>query len=811
MGGTGGSTRDISRKLSKIRFTQDVIRVEDFLSEDFRQENIVEKVARMSGASKVQDKESFLSMKNGARVALGDDASSPHVELEDIDTLERLVQTCKEILDRLSDLQEDVSQESENLRLALSADHAGCSSRIGKTEVQLNQLKKSLNLLQIQADDLISFGQNVGTPFVEVQEEKEKATKLADLLDHLAIFSHCRDLSMLPASFHSDQDIEKSASIVQALMAAIQSTADIEQYVNKEYVAHDHENQIGTLGAAWDQLILYLNVLDNRIVSHFDSAADSKDIAAMAYYKRVMDVAHGDFSNGSLLLISRYISRRSIFSSPDDLLGKLDLQGEAGTSAPDQLATTRVHEGFDSNSHVEASRRVTYACNHVLEQIREEVSILEQIFGDDSGKAVSLFVSRVFEETLYDAVHRAFSKTGFGGENTQIELRESLRLICESYRKVHNLADEACHVISSKAGNDITIQELVDSAMGDIIANYPDLERRWHQTLGAATIHQKANNKILEKDIILDLISMNEESVNRCVQIMPTTKRSSVIKDLFFCGTLPLESDTMMSLLDYVGRYLMEYLQKLEMRSLQELENHALWKDAVIDTLVVKNTVELSFGAISYAAVSASEIIKCVKEHYKKDIDPLLLPDENDPWKALLGLQIGIEDHVAMIFQSIVEFLTSKIGELLHATQMKSHFLSDGSNTVEIETPTPPCLKVCAILSEVVRCVKAYLVSSNYASFIHMLVKSLEDTLEAHFLKFYFTQAGALRLKQDIAAYSLCLGASQVPYSNRAFDDLAAMSNILVVSDLSVHEMVESVLYLGQGRVDRFLQRRLDR
>ena len=807
MGGTGGSTRDISRKLSKIRFTQDVIRVEDFLSEDFRHENIVEKVARMSGVSKVQDIESFLSMKNGEGIAMGDRASSPHVELEDIDTVERLVQTCKEIMGRLSELQEDVSQESENLRLALSADHAGCSSRIGKTEVQLNQLEKSLNLLQIQADDLISFGQNVGTPFVEVQEEKEKATKLADLLDHLAIFSHCRDLSMLPASFHSDQDIEKSASIVQALMAAIQSTADIEQYENKQY---DHENQIGTLGAAWDQLILYLNVLDNRIVSHFDSAADSKDIAAMAYYKRVMDVAHGDFSNGSLLLISRYISRRSIFSSPDELMGKLDLQEEAGASAPDELAT-RVHEGFDSNSHVEASRRVTYACNHVLEQIREEVSILEQIFGDDSGKAVCLFVSRVFEETLYDAVHRAFSKTGFGGEHTQVELRESLRLICESYRKVHNLADEACRVISSKAGNDITIQELVDSAMGDIIANYPVLERQWHQTLGTATIHQKANNEILEKDIILDLISMNEESMNRCVQIMPTTKRSSFIKHLFFCGTLPLESDTMMSLLDYVGRYLMEYLQKLEMRSLKELENHTLWKDAVIDTQMVKNTVELSFGAVSYAAFSASEIIKCVKEHYKKDIDPLLLPDENDPWKALLGLQIGIEDHIAIIFQSIVEFLTSKIGELLHATQMKTHFLSDGTNTVEIETPTPPCLKVCAILSEVISRVKAYLISSNYASFVHMLVKSLEDTLEAHFLKFYFTQAGALRLKQDIAAYSLCLGASQVPYSNRAFDDLAAMSNILVVSNLSVHEMVESVLYLGQGRVDRFLQCRLDR
>ena len=92
-----------------------------------------------------------------------------------------------------------------------------------------------------------------------------------------------------------------------------------------------------------------------------------------------------------------------------------------------------------------------------------------------------------------------------------------------------------------------------------------------------------------------------------------------------------------------------------------------------------------------------------------------------------------------------------------------------------------------------------------------MLSNNLGDTLESHFLKFYFTQAGALRLKQDIKAYSSCIAASNVPSAIRYFDNLAAMSNILVVGSLSVHEMVESVSYLGQGRVDSFRQRRFEK
>ena len=357
------------------------------------------------------------------------------------------------------------------------------------------------------------------------------------------------------------------------------------------------------------------------------------------------------------------------------------------------------------------------------------------------------------------------------------------------------------------------IQEMVDSAMGDLVANYPDLERRWHQSLGSVTVNSKTllSEDHLKKDIVLNLISMNEESVNRCLQVMPVNQRSQFIQDLFFCRSQVTGEQNLASLLDCVGKYLMEHLEKLEKQAQTQIDNHTLWKDTTIDSQSIKSTVNLSFGAIENAAVSVSELIRCVKEHYWKNVAPLLPPEEQDPWKALLGLQIGIEDHLAMIMQAVIQNLISKIDNLLHATQVKSHFLCDGSNTEEIELPTPPCLKVCAILYEILALTKTYLVSNNYISFVQVLSNNLGDTLESHFLKFYFTQAGALRLKQDIKAYSSCIAASNVPSAIRYFDNLAAMSNILVVGSLSVHEMVESVSYLGQGRVDSFRQRRFEK
>lgn len=842
MEGAGGSSRELARKLSKIRFTQDIVGVDDFMSDEFKAEHILEKVASRSGVFKFLEESSYPpssvsgggTLQSSGQVKTGPwrEDTSPIKKngrsddthpSQSIDTVQRLLLSCIEMVSRLEELQERVGQESESLQLALSADHAGYSSRISKTEKQLNHLESIVESLEKQADDLVTFGQNVGRPFAELKNQKEQATKLADILDHLTIFAHCTDLSMLPPSFHNDEDIEKSASTVQALMTAIQSVADMEHCSNAGDIQSkkqpgseaQRKDQLGTLGAAWEQLLLYLNVLDNRIVSHFDNAADSKDIAAMAYYKRVMDLAHGSFTNGSLLLMSRYISRKKLFFSPEELLEKLDLQDEEGNSTPEAQAA-RVH-GFDSRGHVEASRRITYVCNHLLGQIRDETSVLEQIFGNDSSKAVSLFISRVFEETLSEAVQRAFSRAHFGDEETTTELRESLRLVSEAYRKVYNLADEARHLISNNEENCPPAEELVDSAMGNIVVAYPDLERRWHRLLGISTVNDvKKMNGNMETDIVLNLISMNEESINRCSQIMPVNKRSSFIQNLFYCNPLPSAVDTtsrtsLMSLLDYIGKYLMQNLQLLEQRFPKQLDNHSLWRDTVIDSKVIKSTIEQSFGTVAKSIVSASEVLKDVKEHYTNDIAPLLPPEEKSPLKALLVLQRGIEDHISMILQGCVDFLCSKIRDMLHAFQLKSHFLMDGSNTAEIELPTPPCSKACAIVSEVISCVDASLVSNNYVSFVQVLVKSLEVMLEAHFLKFYYTPGGALRLKQDIAAYSACMAASRVPSARRAFDDLAAMSNILVVGTLSVHEMVESVSYLGEGRVSSFLKRRYEK
>jgi hypothetical protein len=708
--------------------------------------------------------------------------------------------------ERLEELEEEVSEECEALRLQLSTDHAGYASRIARTEKQLNQLQISLDTLEQQSDELVAFGRNVGTPFVDLKQHKEKAMAMADILDHLTLFSHCQDLSSLPSSFHDDADIEKSATLVQSLMAAIQSVADISEssmMQSKTSQSVVTGQQLGTLGAAWEQLVLYLNILDNRIVGNFDRAADSKDIAGMAYYVRVMDKAHGDSSRGTSLLISRYISRNMMFMSPDHLLEKIDLKNES------EDASVKVH-GLDSQGHVEASRRITYACHHLSDSVREECTILEQIFGEESAKAISMFITRVFEDTLADTIQKAFAlASSTGRESATTKLRDDLRLTCETYRKVYNLADEACHVVSHLEDNQgISVVELAASAMGMLLGKYPSQEKQWHKMLGASTIGKNTKDSIvLNKEIILNLISVNEESIQRCIQVVPSGQRGQFIKELFYSKNTSDEGQAS-SLLDYVGTYMMETLTQMEQQAARQIDSHAMWRNTVVDSTSISSAIHSSIGKLVQGCITASDIFATLKEHYKNDVSKFLPPNDDDPWMALLGLQKGVEDHIALILQKLMQLVISKIRDILHAFQLKSEFLIDGSTTADLEKPTPVCVKACAIMSTVIETIKGSLKGTNYQNYIQTLARNFEYTVESHVLKFFYTPGGALRLKRDITAYSECISSSNVPSTKKTFDDMAAMSNILVVGSKSVHEMVESVSYLDKERVDRFLKRR---
>lgn len=711
----------------------------------------------------------------------------------------RLSYECECSLDaRLDELEEDVEQECEHLRVQLSTDHAGYASRISQTEKQLQRLEESLDRLEKRSDELVSFGRNVGTPFVDIQNQKERAMEMADILDHLTIFSHCTDVSNLPSSFHDDENIEKCANVVCLLMSAIESVvhAQPSREGDQQFMmGRNASNTPGTIGAAWEQLVLYLNLLDNKIVSHFDSAAESRNIAAMAYYSRIMEKAHSSTS-GSAILMSRYISRRSIFISSDSLFEKLDLN-----FSKEQGSDFKVH-GLDSQSHVEASRRVTYACRHVSENLHEECSILEQVF-EDSEKAISMFVTRIFEETLSETIGRAFELAGYGEEDTTAKLRDSLRLTCVSYRKIFNLADEACHLIPHPEENGLSVVELAEAAMGSILAEYPGQEKQWHQLLGLKTIQAPKDD--LSNDVVLNLIAINEESLKRGKQVIPENRMAEFVEELFFSKNTSQSDNGGAALLDYIGTYVMENLHHVEEKALKQLEAHGIWRDVSINEKAIGVSIDASFGAVARSASTAAEIHRSLVEHYDKNLVSYFSTDRKEPRLALFGLQRGIEDHIAIILESCLQRLMEKTADLLYACQYKSDFLIVGSNTSEIERPTATCLKVCSIFNTVTQTVKMFLRGNNYSSFVHALTEQMEKTIEKHLLKFYYTPGGALRMKRDLNAYAECIPASG---AKKAFDDLIAMSNVLIVGPSSVHEMAELVSYLDTDRVNQFIKRR---
>lgn len=792
----------LSRRLSKLRFTRDFLDIQDFTSDTFKSSDVIEKLLEIGGVSEDVRR----TGKDGSSVEKTAEtlfsACSAYVALVLVigavcgGVYHMFWCECR--LDaRLDELEEDVEQQCEHLRVQLSTDHAGYASRISQTEKQLQRLEESLDRLEKRSDELVSFGRNVGTPFVDIQHQKERAMEMADILDHLTIFSHCTDVSNLPSIFHDDDTIEKCANIVCLLMSAIESVVHAQSSSRGgDQPLMMGRNMPGTIGAAWEQLVLYLNLLDNKIVSHFDSAAESRNIAAMAYYSRIMEKAHSHTSGSASVLMSRYISRRSIFISSDSLFEKLDLN-----FSTEQSSDFKVH-GLDSQSHVEASRRVTYACRHVSENLHEECSVLEQVF-EDPEKAISMFVTRIFEETLSETIGRAFELAGYGEEDTTAKLRDSLRLTCVSYRKICSLADEACHLIPHPEENGLSVHELAEAAMGSFLAEYPGQEKQWHQLLGLKTI--QASKEDLSNDIVLNLISINEESLKRCKQVIPENRMARFVEELFLSKNMSQSDDGGAALLDYVGTYLMETLQRVEGKALKQMEAHGIWRDVSIHEKAIDASIDASFGAVARSASTAAEIHRSLVGHYDKELASYFSVDRKEPRLALFGLQRGVEDHIAIILESCLRRLMEKTADLLYACQYKSDFLIDGSNTSEIERPTATCLKVCAIFNTVIQTVKMFLRGNNYSSFMHALTEQLEKTIEKHLLKFYYTPGGALRMKRDLTAYAECIAPSG---TKKAFDDLIAISNVLIVGPSSVHEMAELVSYLDRDRVNQFIKRR---
>ena len=591
-------------------------------------------------------------------------------------------------------------------------------------------------------------------------------------------------------------------SLLQKIVSLLIGT--LAEILDQESIQKETNAQPGTLKYAWEQLELYLNLLDNRVVGHFDIAADSKDLAAMAYYARIMALAHRNSApgrSGRSVLMSRYISRNSMFVSPNSFFEKVDLE---------ENFISDTHTVMDSEAHLEASRRIVNGCRILTDAIREEASVLEQLF-EESEKAISLFVTRIFEEIVSKMISLAFQFAKFGQEKDSRMLRDSLRLIAEAYRKTLNLADEACQMIRKRDEQQINPLNLADGAMGTFLVHYPALEKKWNIALGTSTVLH-ANKDDFNVETAMSLIAINEESLKRCIHILAPNERTEFIQELFYTPVVDEMNPgpTMSSLLDYLGTFVTDHLDHSKLTHLRRLDTATFWRDTDAKPVEVQRGIEGSIGMMLENVSVAVQCTQAAQTHFRHSVEPTLQLHSEPCEDALKGLEKAIELQISMDLEVFQQKFVDKLMEMLSYSQSKVDFNGDSASTNEIESPTQACLKACVIMKEMSAVCRHHLKGKNSEMFLRQLARLLEISIEMHLLKYYYTPGGALRMRRDLGEYSACLEDPNNPSRQPPLQDLRAMSNILIVGPSSVQEMIHSVSYLDKMRIKKLLERRYD-
>eukprot|EP00890_Picochlorum_soloecismus_P000463 jgi/Picsp_1/1417/NSC_04896-R1_exocyst complex component 5 len=665
--------RKLSRRLSRLRVAHDIAHLNDFLAPDFAPADLVEKLAKTCSLGSQVPTQGHTSQK----------------QEDSLGGIDLLLSACIDLEGRLCELEEEVGEANDSLRMQLSTDHGGYESKIVSTEKELEKLKGSLDQIQVHSDELMSFGKKVGTWLVDIRKRKDKALNVADILDHVNIFAQCRDLSTLPACFHDDGELEKSAKMVSLL--------------------------IGTLAEILDQ--------------------------------------------------------ESIQKETNAQPGTLKVLADA---------------------------------------IREEASVLEQLF-EESEKAISLFITRIFEEIVSKMISLAFQFAKFGQEKDSRMLRDSLRLIAESYRKTLNLADEACQMIRTRNEQQLSPVNLADGAMGTILVHYPALEKKWIIALGTSTVSQ-ANKDDFNVETAMSLIAINEESLKRCIQILAPNERTEFVQELFYTPVLDEMNSgpSMSSLLDYLGAFIIDNLDRAKAKHIRLLDMATFWRDADTKPVVVQRGIQGSIGMLLQSVSVAVQCIQAAQTHFRQSIEPIIRLHSESCEDALKELEKAIELQISINLEGCQQKFVDKVMEMLSHSQSKADFNVDSANTNEIESPTQACLKASLIMKEMIAICGNGLKGKNLEIFLGQLARRLETSIEMHVLKYCYTPSGALRMRRDLGEYSACLEDPSNPSRQPPLQDLRAMSNILIVGPSSVQEMIHSVSYLGKLRIKKLLERRYD-
>ena len=752
----------------------------------------------------------------------------------------------------MAELDVEVQAKCSSLQDGVAADEAAHLARISAAERQLSVLASSMQALEARGDTLSNFAGRVGSRLQTVDSHRRRAIRGAEALQHLAAFAHSEDLSSLPAVYHDEDRTEEAAVLASQLSIAVTNVLyDTNDAMPGERRDHGRGNSTprrkpapgpptpGTLAAAAEQLELYRNVLDNRVVSRFDTAAAVQDFGEMANCARVMAAAgpHGD-----ALLISRYISNRPVFLQPQ--IGQQSPMGGAGSSLfMSDSPGSKNHSGSNTTpgslsggvgggnsttplassitpiigstsspdafapatdaAAVAAMRSLTDLFSRLSSALHNEAVVMEQVFPDPP-KAVATLAQRMFEQVIQTALESALAPPPIDAPPEV--LRSHLRLLAEAYRKTFALAEEAAELAGPGAG--LIPSELADSACGTALVRYLSVELAWLSGLGTEKL--KNAQRTLSKELILDFLSMNEEAVRRCIQITPAGTAAPAIRLLFHSSsdapTTPAGKSPAppACLLGQAAAHMLLGLGGAADRCVRRLVGPFRPDPGLDKDSVAQGDAAASLGTLLQAIAQISDLSRMLKQHYDRVIVPHVA---NSPTEAaacaegLTQLFSALDKRTAAALERTISQIYRRVAATLSAEQLRSDFRPDDYTVAPLDTPTPACLSAVAVIRAIGEQASAHLHGSNLSSFLTAFSLRAASTVEAHALKFVFSPEGAVRWRRDLAEFASCFSVLGARAAGPAFEDLYSVAGLLIVPPESLSGLLEGVGHLDKRRV----------
>ncbi|KAL4535686.1 hypothetical protein Ndes2526A_g06503 [Nannochloris sp. 'desiccata'] len=816
--------KNLTQALSTLRIKDQNFDFASFSADSFRVQDIIDKASS----------DIVLRLDTGAARNEGS---------QSCDQISNLLSSFQRLDTQLAELESQVQSRCTTLQDGVAADEAAHLARITVAERELAALTMTLRALETRGDNLTSFASRVGVRLQTVDHQRRRALRAAEALQHLAAFSRSEDLSSLPEIFQDDDRMEEAASIAAQLSTAVEkaiqssyggggggngdggggdedggtaynaSSSPDPKFSPSRFRGHPAP---GTLEAAAEQLELYRNVLDNRIVSKFDLAVSSQNFPVMAHCARIMAAAG---AHGDSLLISRYISTRPLFSqpiidysnggnssnatdprSPSPPIQQQQQQSQLSTKLSSPSSSSPSASTSDTAA-VAAMRSLTELYSKLSSAIRDEAVVMEQVFLD-CGKAVAA-LRRLIEKTLA-------------------------------------LAEESAELAGQGGG--LVPTELADAACGTALDRYMNLELAWLGGLGNQKL--KTAKRTLQKELILDFISMNEEAVKRCVQVTPAGAAASAIRMLFHSGSnntsttimglsnkKAIATTTQACLLGQAGTHMLLGLGGAADRCVSRLAGAFKPDLGANRDAAARSEATASLGTLLQAIAQVTEMSFMLKQHFDRVIGPLVALSQLESIACVEGLAqlvAAIDARTAAALERTLHQLFRKVAATLVAEQSKHDFRplnSDraavrttstmssttiNNNVGGIDTPTEACLSAVALLRAVGQQTAAHLHGSNLSSFLTAFSRRTAAVVETHAVRFIFSPEGALRWRRDVREFATCMNELGARAAAPAFEDLFSLAGLMIVPPESLPGLLDGVGHLEKARVRAIAERRED-